>query len=612
MCTLCSYNPLSAFDGSHENFTSLAGNALPSLPPDASGTYYVTDAGITTTRPTEGSDITLIGTLDVVDADDWTWAASDDFTPDVVARAQGDDQPMDHDVCGVESDAFGSVGFDEMDPTEETETVSMTPENGTLTELANFLTSGYWSSVRHWNLGDSGRNAKDGVLTYTLDGYSGDSNGLSAARAELARESFRIYEEVLGIDFVETSDPNADFRFGDNQGGAYASYSYSNSGGVGYFSSARINVASSWSGGSSAYNSYTFQTFLHEIGHALGLGHQGPYNGSASFPNSASFGNDSWQASMMSYFSQRENPSTGATSSQLLSPMAVDWLALDSHYKQYGFGVSGAFAGNTIYGFNTNIAASTSQVFHDLADYADRRAFTIIDSGGNDTLDFSGYSQNQRIDLTVSQAENIQATTSDIGTEIGNLTLAVGTVIENAIGGDGDDIIIGNEYRNSLSGGAGNDELYAGDQIDYLNGGAGADKLFGGTGTTFAVYSDAAGPMVFDLLNPSNSSATFAEDTLVNVQAIVGAQNFSNQFVGDDTRNFFFGGTDSDIFYGGGELDILRGAGGDDTLFGGEGRDILIGNGGADILNGGCRERQVFLRRSRSRSRHHQRFRSWN
>jgi hypothetical protein len=30
-------------------------------------------------------------------------------------------------------------------------------------------------------------------------------------------------------------------------------------------------------------DSYSFQTYVHEIGHALGLGHGGPYNGSASY-----------------------------------------------------------------------------------------------------------------------------------------------------------------------------------------------------------------------------------------------------------------------------------------------------------------------------------------
>ena len=54
-------------------------------------------------------------------------------------------------------------------------------------------------------------------------------------------------------------------------------------------------------------NTYAFQTYIHEIGHALGLGHPGNYNGEARYPNDAEFQNDSWAMSIMSYFGQTEN-----------------------------------------------------------------------------------------------------------------------------------------------------------------------------------------------------------------------------------------------------------------------------------------------------------------
>ena len=47
-------------------------------------------------------------------------------------------------------------------------------------------------------------------------------------------------------------------------------------------SRATVHISSNWSGGAATGNySYFFQTYVHETGHALGLGHQGPYNGSA-------------------------------------------------------------------------------------------------------------------------------------------------------------------------------------------------------------------------------------------------------------------------------------------------------------------------------------------
>ncbi|MEM7057288.1 MAG: M10 family metallopeptidase C-terminal domain-containing protein [Pseudomonadota bacterium] len=467
---------------------------------------------------------------------------------------------------------------------------------GTLQDLSDFLVSGYWSTPRYWNLGSTGPNAQNGVLTYTLDGFSEDSNGLTAARAELVREAFKMYEAVLGIDFQETSSQTADFRFKDNDSGAYAGSSYSISGGTGFISSSRINVAASWNGGSTSYDSYTFQTILHEIGHALGLGHQGGYNGSASYANDATFENDSWQASMMSYFSQTENTSISASNAILISPMSVDWLALDDHYAQYGFGVSNAFTGNTVWGFNTNISASTSQVFHDLALYANDRAFTIIDSGGNDTIDFSGYSQNQRIDLTVSQANSTQATTSDIGFETQNLTLAVGTVIENAKSGGGNDQLVGNEVNNSLYGGGGNDTLEGKGGNDYLDGGSGSADvaIFTGNLSQYDINQISSNQFTVTQTSGAGSNGT---DTLLNIETA----RFSNtdidltNFVpigpvpitGDNNANTLTGDSDANEISGLGGNDVLNGQAGNDTLFGGSNNDVLYGGAGDDSLDGG-------------------------
>ena len=54
-------------------------------------------------------------------------------------------------------------------------------------------------------------------------------------------------------------------------------------------------------------------------------------------------------------------------------------------------------------------------------------------------------------------------------------------VIENAIGGSGDDDIVGNRFRNDLFGNDGRDDLDGGGGSDLLNGGAGRDDLRGGS-----------------------------------------------------------------------------------------------------------------------------------
>lgn len=55
-----------------------------------------------------------------------------------------------------------------------------------------------------------------------------------------------------------------------------------------------------------------------------------------------------------------------------------------------------------------------------------------------------------------------------------------GTVIENLVSGDGDDIIYGNEANNEIHGMRGNDYIYGDDGNDTLYGGAGNDYIDGG------------------------------------------------------------------------------------------------------------------------------------
>src|SRR5204863_60873 len=75
-----------------------------------------------------------------------------------------------------------------------------------------------------------------------------------------------------------------------------------------------------------------------------------------------------------------------------------------------------------------------ANIMHDVA-------YTIFDSGGNDTLDYSNTTATQTINL------NPETFSSVLG-NIGNVTIARGTIIENAIGGSGNDTITGNDANN--------------------------------------------------------------------------------------------------------------------------------------------------------------------
>ena len=333
---------------------------------------------------------------------------------------------------------------------------------GTLDELALFLTEGY--AGREIKFNTSSSNA----ITVNL-------SGLTTEGQQLARWAMDAWEAVVDLDFVEVSSGEM-ITMDDESGGAYAYFpGYGGSDGV------ELNVSRAWlSYYGTSIDSYSFQTFVHEIGHAIGLGHQGDYNGSATYGIDNTFSNDSWQMSIMSYFSQSENTTTNASQAYLAGPMMADILASQNLYGAPGN--STVTAGDTTYGANSNIGNYLDEVFDELVTgrttsnvRGNPIAFTIYDQGGYDTLDLSYLSSGARIDMRAEQF-------SDFGGLIGNMGIARGTVLEKAELGSGNDTVTGNAANNIIIGGSGNDTLYGGDGSDNLYGGEGDDNLYGGNG----------------------------------------------------------------------------------------------------------------------------------
>ena len=107
---------------------------------------------------------------------------------------------------------------------------------------------------------------------------------------------------------------------------------------------------------------------------------------------------------------------------------------------------------DTTYGFNSN----TGRLETTLTSASDKPKFNIWDQRGNDTFDFSGFKQDQIIDLR-------GGALSSVGGMRENVRIGEKTVIENAVGGRGNDRIIGNSADSVLTGGAGADTLVGGD-----------------------------------------------------------------------------------------------------------------------------------------------------
>lgn len=196
-------------------------------------------------------------------------------------------------------------------------------------------------------------------------------------------------------------------------------------------------------------------TIIHELGHAMGLTHPGNYNGILDRSKIDSH-EDSQSHSVMSYRGERTTYANHG-GFRASAPQLDDIYAYQSKY-----GVNHQTRkDDTTYGFNSN----TGRDFLSVNTKHDKMVAAIWDGGGNDTLDFSGYSQDQKISLE-------EGTFSDVDGLKGNVSIAYGATIENAKGGTGNDWLVGNAANNELRGGDGNDSsATAPDRIqDFVSG----------------------------------------------------------------------------------------------------------------------------------------------
>jgi serralysin len=429
--------------------------------------------------------------------------------------------------------------------------IEFTPPNYSLDEIVDFLTTGFWGDGgRRWDI------STDNIITFNV-------MGLDLAGQTLARAAFQSWATVTNLVFEEVNS-GGNITLDDNEPRAFASSSVSN----GFITSTNINISTAWliSYGT-AIDSYSFQTYVHEIGHALGLGHGGPYNELASYGLDNLYLNDVWSYTIMSYFDQAE--ADFGSYRYVMGPSVADILAVQNLY-----GANTSFnAENTVYGRN-----ATGGSLYDFANFATVPAFSIYDTGGSDTLDASGYGANQIINL------NAEAFSS-IGGLTNNIAIARGVVVEAAIGGDGGDSIIGNATNNLLMGNAGADTLDGGAANDSLVGGAGDDRLIGGAGLDITDYSQAIGAISVNLAAGTASGSDIGTDTLLGVEGAAGGQG-ADSFIGDTGDNLLSGNEGGDTLIGGA---------GSDSLYGGDGDDLLITDGIADYLDAGAGDDVILL-----------------
>ena len=482
------------------------------------------------------------------------------------------------------------------------------PYAATYDEIADYLSNGYWESLGF------ARRSFDVALGGTLDV---DISALTPAGQQLARWALESWTNVTGVDFRFVNSADAHITFDDDEEGAFSTSTSSG----GRILSSHVNVSSAWLAHfGTSLDGYSFSTYIHEIGHALGLGHAGGYNVDATYGVDNEFLNDSWQATLMSYFSQTDNTHIDASYAQCVTPMIADIIAIQDLYGA----PTDVHSGDTVYGANSNVGGYLGRLFALMTgEESDPGVYgggpvtlTLHDTGGTDTLDLRTDTRDQRVDL---RPEGI----SDVFGLTGNLSIARATVIENLIAGSGDDTVTGNAASNRLEGRAGNDRLTgnagndvliggAGDDVlignagddtlrggggadrlwggggdDRLAGGAGADRVAGGAGRDTADYAGSGAGVTLNLATGAASGGDAEGDRVSGIEDVVGSAH-ADRITGDGADNRLAGNAGDDRLIGGAGDDVLIGNAGDDTLIGGSGDDTLWGGSGDDTLAGGA------------------------
>ncbi|MDQ2103881.1 calcium-binding protein, partial [Azospirillum sp. C340-1] len=208
---------------------------------------------------------------------------------------------------------------------------------------------------------------------------------------------------------------------------------------------------------------------------------------------------------------------------------------------------------------------------------------------------------------SVAAPVTIQLDNVEFGAVVGNATL-VGGEGEQVVYGDnhqqymylgaGDDVLHGGGGNDTVASAGGNDTLYGdeGDDVvmggegdDWVLGGEGNDLIGGGTGNDRG-FGGTGDDILFGEEGDDTLTGNEGHDTVVGGAGndLLFGEEGDDLLVGDEGDDTINAGTGNDVALGGAGNDLIGLGEGDDLATGGEGDDTLLGEAGNDTLFGGA------------------------
>ena len=520
---------------------------------------------------------------------------------------------------------------------------------------------GYVTTDTYWN-------SYKGLSSIATPKYDFDGNINIFSNAELERIQFiwqRVAEDFAPFNInVTTEDPGAaaltkgdvagDTTWGTRVviGGSCYDWFGIGAGGVSY-----VNVFGDGSAGPSfvfkeqlgnGNEKATAEAISHEVGHALGLIHDG--TSGAGYYTGQGSGNTGWAPIMGAGYYQpvtqwskgeynnannkeddlaiissstngagyrADDYGNSAASAMALSGLSFsqfgsietstdsDWFSFDT-----GAGTGTGTGTGTV-----NVALSITNACQAWINNGGGNFSSALLTNRSPNLDIAAdlYSSDGRLVATSSPLASLAASF--------NLNLIAGIYLLKVIGvGFGDPLRNGysnygslGQYlisgtisasprsdNNSLNGGDGNDSLNGGDGKDLLNGGAGNDTLNGGDGIDTLVGSTGDDTYIVDSTTDEireeakagtdtlKASLSFSLAAIANLEnlTLTGSANING--TGNSLNNLISGNSGNNSLNGGDGNDTLNGGAGNDSLNGGAGNDTLDGGDGINSLTGGA------------------------